>query len=218
VPGRAPAWQRRWRRHRRALAAVLAGIVVWSLASDLRPPEPATRSVATASHDLAPGTTLTTGDLVVAARRADAVADDAVPDVALVTGRVVAFPVRAGEQLRERDVVGRELLDALGPDVVATPVRLSDDATLASVRPGDLVDVIGARATDGSDPARAVVVASRVRVLTVGAPGAAGGSGILGGGGAATAPVLLLATTSEQSLAIAAAVVGARLSVTLRAG
>ena len=57
-----------------------------------------------------------------------------------------------------------------------------------------------------------------MRVLTVGTPGAAGGSGILGGAGASTAPVLLLATTSEQSLAIAAAVVGARLSVTLRAG
>jgi len=191
---------------------------VWSLASDLHPPAPETRSVATAAHDLAPGATLTADDLVVAARPVDAVADDAVTDAALVTGRVVAFPVRSGEPLRERDVVGRELLDALGPDVVATPVRLSDDATLASVRPGDLVDVVAARAADGSNAARAVVVAARVRVLTVGTPGAAGGSGILGGGGTTSAPVLLLATTSEQSLALAAAVVGARLSVTLRAG
>ena len=91
---------------------MLAGIVVWSLASDLRPPEPPTRSVATASHDLAPGTTLTAADLVVAARPVDAVAVDAVADAALVTGRVVAFPVRSGEQLRERDVVGRELLES----------------------------------------------------------------------------------------------------------
>jgi len=197
---------------------VLAGIVVWSLASDLRPPAPETRVVATAAHDLAPGATLTADDLVVAARPVDAVAGDAVTDASAVSGRVVAFPVRAGEQLRERDVVGHELLDALGPDVVATPVRLSDDATLASVRPGDLVDVVAARAADGQNPARAVVVASRVRVLTVGSPGAGGGSGLLGGGGSAATPLLLLATTSEQSLDIAAAVVGARLSVTLRAG
>jgi len=218
VPGRAPAWQRRWRRHRRALAALLAGIVVWSLATDLRPPAPATRSVATATHDLTPGTTLGPDDLVVVARPADTVAADAVSEVGLVTGRVVAFPLRAGEPVRRRDVVGNELLDALGPDVVATPVRLSDDSTLASVRPGDLVDVVAARAGDGSTPAHAVVVASRVRVLTVGGPSGSAGSGLLGAPGSPSAPVLLLATTSAQSLDIAAAVVGARLSVTLRAG
>jgi Flp pilus assembly protein CpaB len=199
------------------LAAVLAGIVVWSLATDLRPPAPATRLVASATHDLEPGTTLTAGDLAVESRPVDSVAADAVEDASAVTGRVVAFPVRTGEAVRDRDVVGRALLDSLGPDVVATPVRLSDDATLASVRPGDLVDVVSARAADGTNPARAVVVASRVRVLTVGTP-TAGGGGLLGASSSASAPVLLLATTSEQGLAIAAAVVGARLSVTMRAG
>jgi Flp pilus assembly protein CpaB len=218
VPGRAPAWQRRWRRHRRLLAAALAGIVVWSLATDLRPPGPETRVVATARHDLVPGATLTTDDLVTVARPVAEVADDAVSSAGAVTGRVLAFPVRAGESVRERDVVSHALLDSLGSDVVATPVRLSDDATLATLRPGDLVDVVAARAGDGSNPARAVVVASRVRVLTVGTPAGTGGSGLLGSSASASAPVLLLATSSEQSLDIAAAVVGSRLSVTLRAG
>jgi Flp pilus assembly protein CpaB len=217
VPGRPPAWQRRWRRHRRALAAVLAGIVVWSLATDLHPPAPETRPVATARHDLVPGVTLTADDLVVVARPVDSLAADTVPSADVVTGRVVAFPVHGGEAVRERDVVSRALLDSLGADVVATPVRLSDDATLASVRPGDLVDVVAARASDGSNPARAEVVASRVRVLTVGSPSGSSGSGLLGSTGSASAPVLLLATTPEQSLDIAAAVVGSRLSVTLRA-
>ena len=63
--------------------------------------------------------------------------------------------------------------------------------------------------------ATASVVASRVRVLTVGATSASGG-GLLGGTGSPSAPVLLLATTSAQALDIAAAVVGSRLSVTLR--
>ena len=164
-----------------------------------------------------PGATLTADDLVVAARPVDALAPDSVAAVDAVTGRVVAFPVHGGEAVRERDVVGRTLLDSLGPDVVATPVRLSDDATLASVRPGDLVDVVAARASDGSNPARAEVVASRVRVLTVGAPSGSGGTGLLGSSTSGSTPVLLLATTPEQSLDIAAAVVGSRLSVTLRA-
>jgi Flp pilus assembly protein CpaB len=191
---------------------------VWSLATDLRPPVPQTRPVATARHDLVPGATLSADDLVVVARPVDTLAPDSVADADAVSGRVVAFPVRSGETVRERDVVGHELLDALGADAVATPVRLSDEAALASVRPGDLVDVVAARASDGSNPARAEVVASRVRVLTVGSPTAASGSGLLGSSGSGSAPVLLLATTQEQSLDIAAAMVGSRLSVTLRAG
>jgi pilus assembly protein CpaB len=126
-------------------------------------------------------------------------------------------PVAAGEVVRARDVVGRSLLAALGPDVVATPVRLSDDAGLAGVRAGDIVDVVAARGGEGegTGAATASVVASRVRVLTVGATSASGG-GLLGGTGSTSAPVLLLATTSAQALEIAAAVVVSRLSVTLR--
>lgn len=220
VPGRAPAWQRRFLRHRRLVAALLAGIAVWSTTTALRPPAPEATAVVTARHDLVPGTTLTDADLLVATRPVSLLAADSVTDPRAITDRVVAFPVRAGETLRERDVVGRTLLDALGPGVVATPVRLSDDATLASVRPGDLVDVVAARAADGSNPASAVVVAARVRVLTVGASAASSGSGLLGSTTSSTtapAPVLVLATTTAQALGIAAAAVGSRLSVILRA-
>ncbi len=219
VPGRAPAWQRRLLRHRRLAAALLAGFVVWSVVTTLHPPAPELVPVATARHDLVPGTTLTDADLVVVARSTDVLAADSVTDPNAVTGRMVAFPVRAGEAVRERDVVGRALLDSLGADVVATPVRLSDEATLASVRPGDVVDVVAARGGgDGSTPASAVVVAARVRVLTVGSPSASNGAGLLGSStGTASTPVLVLATTSAQALDIAAAAVGSRLSVILRA-
>ena len=191
---------------------------MWSLATGLRPPSPQTRTVTAARHDLLPGTTLVADDLVAVARPVDSLAVDSVASSAEVTGRVVAFPVRSGEVVRGRDVVGRGLLDALGAEVVATPVRLSDDATLSGVRPGDLVDVLAARAADGGGAAHAEVVAAGVRVLTVGPVTGSGNGGLLGSSGGTSAPVLLLATTPAQSLAIAAAVVASRLSVTLRAG
>jgi Flp pilus assembly protein CpaB len=196
---------------------VLAAVVVWSITTDVHPPAPATRLVLTASHDLAPGTTLSASDLVLAARPAESVAHDAEADLATLGGRVVAVPVLAGEVLRGRDVVGRGLLASLGSGVVATSVRLSDDAGLASVRPGDVVDVVAARGGEGTASAQASIVASRVRVLTVASPSASAG-GLLGGGSASGAPVLLVATTTQQALDIAAAVVGSRLSVTLRSG
>jgi len=196
---------------------VLAAVVVWSITTDVHPPAPATRLVLTASHDLAPGTTLSASDLVLAARPAESVAHDAEADLATLGGRVVAVPVLAGEVLRGRDVVGRGLLASLGSGVVATSVRLSDDAGLASVRPGDVVDVVAARGGEGTSSAQASIVASRVRVLTVASPSASAG-GLLGGGSASGAPVLLVATTTQQALDIAAAVVGSRLSVTLRSG
>jgi len=202
---------------------VLAGVVAWSVLTAMHPPPAATRLVVTARHDLGAGTALSASDLELVPRPEDALARDSVGDLASLDGRVVAVPVVAGEAVRARDVVGRSLLAALGPDIVATPVRLSDDAGLASVRAGDVVDVVAARGGEGtgtgtgsgSGSATASVVASRVRVLTVAATSASGG-GLLGGTGSPSAPVLLLATTSAQALDIAAAVVGSRLSVTRR--
>ena len=196
---------------------MLAAVVVWSITTDVHPPAPATLLVVTASHDLGPGTTLSASDLVLAARPAGSVARDAEADLSALGGRVVAVPVLAGEVLRGRDVVGRGLLASLGSGVVATSVRLSDDAGLASVRPGDVVDVVAARGGEGTSSAQASIVASRVRVLTVASPSASAG-GLLGGGAAAGAPVLMVATTTQQALDIAAAAVGSRLSVTLRSG
>jgi Flp pilus assembly protein CpaB len=217
IPGRAPAWQRRWRRHRRALAALLAAVVVWSVTTAVHPPSPATRLVVTAGRDLAPGSTLSPSDLVLLARPQESLARDAASDLTALDGRVVAVPVLAGEVLRGRDVVGRSLLASLGSGVVATTVRLSDEAGLASVRPGDLVDVVAARGGESTEAAAASIVASRVRVLTV-ASSSAGGGGLLGGSTSSGSPVLLVATSAQQALDIAAAAVGSRLSVTLRSG
>ncbi len=165
---------------------------------------------------------LSADDVEIALRPPDSLAADAATSAAPVVGHVVAFPVRSGETLRERDVIGPSLLTALGPGTVATPVHLSDDAASVAVRTGDLVDLIAARGGDATGEASAEVVASRVRVLVVGgaAGGASGGSGLLGSPASTAIPasVLVLATTTAQALDIARASVGSRLSLTLRAG
>jgi Flp pilus assembly protein CpaB len=219
IPGRAPAWQRRYRRHRRALAAVLAGVVVWGVTSELRPPDPATGPALVAVRDLAPGALLGAADLQVVQRDLAALPVDAARGPDEVVGRTVSFPVRAGEPLTARHVVGGGLLEALGPGLVATPVALADAASGSLVSRGDLVDVLAAASGAATGSPTASVVASRVRVLVapareqgatgglLGAPAAAGGDAGAG---------LVLATTTEQALAIARAAVTSRLSLTIR--
>jgi Flp pilus assembly protein CpaB len=219
IPGRAPAWQRRYRRHRRALAAVLAGVVVWGAISELRPPAPATTAALVALRDLAPGAVLSPADLQVVQREAVALPADAVRSPDDVVGRTVSFPVRAGEPVTARHVVAAGLLEALGPGLVATPVTLADPASGSLVSRGDLVDVLAAASGAATGSPTAAVVASRVRVLVAPAREQSTSGGLLGSPVAASGDGgagLVLATTTEQALAIARAAVTSRLSLTVR--
>jgi Flp pilus assembly protein CpaB len=221
VPGRPPLWTRRFRRHRRIAAALLAGVVVWSLSTSLRPAPPRLVPVLVAAHDLAPGVPLTGVDVTTVELASAAVPADALAEPGPVVGHLVSFPLRSGEPVLARHVVGADLLARFGPGTVATPVRLSDDAAVALVRAGDVVDVIAASASDPALAARARIVARSLPVIVVGASAGAGGGGLLGGGsagGSGAAGVLVLATTSDQAVEIARAGVGARLSVVVRAG
>lgn len=220
MPGRAPLWRRRLARHRGPLAALLAAALVWSLASALRPAPPETSAVLVAARDLPPGTTLAASDLVVAQLPAGPA--DAPSQAEDLIGRAVVVPLRSGEPVLARHLLTSSLLAGYGDDVVATPVRLSDDSAAAVVRPGDLVDVLAASPGDAVDPGSgtASVVASRVRVLLSG-DGSAGSAdgGLLSAPTTSTASaVLVLATTSAQALAIARASVSSRISVVVRGG
>lgn len=174
-------------------------------------------SIAVARHDLLPGTALTADDVSTALRPSESLPADVVSTTSAVLGQVVAFPVRAGEPLVSRHVLGSQLLEALGPDIVATAVRLADDSATSVLRAGDVVDVIAAASGDVGAPGRASVVASRVRVLVAGTR-AAGDGGLFGSAGSSSnaSGLLVLATTTAQAVDIARAGVGARLSVTVR--
>lgn len=219
VPGRRPAWVLRLRRHRRVLAAVLAGSAVWAVASAAHPPTVPARAVLVAAHDLAPGTVLVAADVRTASLPAGAVPSDAVASPATALARTVTAPVLAGEAVRSRDLLAPSLVAALGPGMRATPVRLADDVAASLLRPGDGVDVLAAVGGDGATggSASAEVVAAGVRVLAVPDAASSAAGGLLGGGSSTGAGVVLvLATTPQQALDLARAAAVGRLSVTLR--
>lgn len=208
-------------RRRRLLAAgLLAGSMACAM-SVLAPAPPPTTLVATAAHDLPGGTTISAHDLRIMRVPPAAVPVGAIADVARLTGRVLAAPVRSGETITDVRLVGPALLAGYGDRLVATPVRIADAGSARLLQPGDVIDVL---ATDGGDrtsggtadgtaPSEARLVASGVRVVTVPRDDEAALSGASFEAGA----LVVLATTSQTAARLASAAVSARLSLTIRA-
>ncbi len=193
--------------------------MVWSLASAAAPGALPTAPVLVALRDLGPGTVITSTDVRVENRAGTPV--DSLPDGGEVIGRTVAFPVRAGEALLARHVLGADLLAGYPAGTVAMAIPVSDASSVPALAAGDLVDVIAATSADldtlGAAPGTAggaVVVARGVHVL-LGDPGGPGDGGLLGAGSARSS-ALVVAASAEQALAIARAGVRARLTVVLR--
>ncbi len=193
-------------RRRALLAGGLVAAAVATALPQLAPPAPPGRSVLAAARDLPAGTVLSAADLVRVAVPT-ALAPAGVLDApAAAVGRLVAGPVRRGEPLTDVRLLGAGLLAALDDPAgtVATPVRLADPAGAALLSAGDVVDVLAA-AADGAAPT-APVVADGVTVLAV-------PTEVEQVEGA----LVVLATTPATAARLAAAAVGSRLSVTVRA-
>lgn len=181
------------------------------LATTLRPPAASTTDVVVARVDLPPGVVLGDSDVVVAPRASDSLPDDAATDAQPMLGRLVTAPIRAGEVVRGRDVVGDTLLASLGNGLVAVPVRLADDGVAALLQAGDVVDLTSAH--DGA----AEVVAAGVRVLAV--PRAVAPTSVLGpssadGGGS----LVVVAASPSAALALQRAETEGRVGVFWRTG
>jgi pilus assembly protein CpaB len=205
-------------RHRRLLAATLAGASVLSGLTALAPPPPPTVTVLAAARDLPGGESLAAGDVVAVTLPAQAVPDGALRPGDPAEGRPLAGPVRRGEPLTDVRLLGPSLLAGYGEGLVAVPVRLADADAARLLRAGDLIDVLAAEtATAAAASATATVapvqvVAAGVRVVAVPPPGddlAAGG--VLGDGA-----LVVLATRREVAAHLARAAVTARLSATIR--
>ena len=134
------------------------------------------RDVVVTVRDLSPGVTLGPDDVAVRKRPALSVPDGAANSVDVVVGKTLAGPSRRGEVLTDARVLGSRLTGlAAGPDARVVPLHLADAAVLDLIRPGDVVDVLGAPAAD-SDPHPRLLAGNAVVVL-VSAPSMAAGGG-----------------------------------------
>ncbi|MEV7970035.1 RcpC/CpaB family pilus assembly protein [Sphaerisporangium sp. NPDC088356] len=190
------------------MAVVLAAMAAGSVGLAMRP-VPATEVLA-AARDLRPGT-LAAPDLTVVRIPEAAVPDGALRPGAPVAGRVLAAPARRGEPLTDLRLLGPALVDAYGPGMVATPVRITDAGAARLLRVGDVIDVIAAAAQWDEarlDP-RTATVAQAVTVIAL--PRATASADSMTESGA----LVVLATTLEQAARLTQAGTGSRLSITI---
>jgi len=188
---------------RRLLAALLAGVAVLSAVRAAAEPVVPTGPVVVAARDLAAGTTVRGSDLRVARLPADSLPGGSAAEIAPLTGRVLAAPVREGEPVTDVRIVAPGLLDGF-PGLVAAPVRVADPAVVALLAAGDRVDVVAARPDGGG----AEVVVPDAQVAAVPRPSQHSNAMVAGG-------LVVLAVSEAQALALADAAVSSVLSVFL---
>ena len=206
-------WRRRLRRHRRGVTTSCALVSLFCGLQAVAPSSPPTVRVLVAATDLAGGRTLTSADLRLARLPPTAEPSGSLDDPVQARGRVLAAPMRRGEPITDVRLVGQGLLGALGPGLVAVPVRVADAASVSLVTAGERVDLLAAPADPTGRPA--TVVASAVRVLVVPPSSDAGGLGSTDGTDGA---LLVVAATRPVALALAAAATSDRLSLSLLPG
>jgi Flp pilus assembly protein CpaB len=160
--------RRRWRGfvvlHRRLLVALAVGLAVLAGLRALSPPPVPTVDVVVAAQDLPGGRVLTSDDLDVRRVPAELPPGGATGDPEVVAGRTLAGPVRTGEVLTDRRVLGEGLL-AAHPGTVAVPVRVPDAEVARLLQVGDRVDLVAV-----SSRGSAAVVVDAAPVLALPTP------------------------------------------------
>lgn len=170
-----------WSRTATARRVAAGALVILAAVAALRPdPAHERTDIVVAARDLAPGIELSADDVRVETRLATTVPDGSQTDLAVVVGATLAGPARRGEALTDVRLLGPRLAEsAAGPNARIVPLHLDDTALLDLIRPGDVVDVLGAGADAGvgADAEPAVVATDAVVVLVSPKPTGAGGGG-----------------------------------------
>jgi Flp pilus assembly protein CpaB len=140
------------RRIAAGLLVALAGVAAW------RPdPDDASHDVVVTLRDLGPGAALSAADVALSRRPAGTVPDGALTVVDAAVGATLTGPSRRGEVLTDARILSSRLAElSAGPDARTVPVHLAEAAVLDLIRPGDVVDVLGASTTGGDTLPRPV--------------------------------------------------------------
>ncbi len=177
---------------------VIAGMLVLLAGVSALRPDPAgeRRAVVIAARDLSPGVTLTADDVALQTRPAATLPDGTESALDGFIGTTLTGPARRGEVLTDARILGSRLAGlTAGPDARVVPLSLADSAVLNLLRPGDVVDVLGAPSPAGDAAPR--LVATDAVVVLVSAASTAIGSG--------TDRVVLVALPAPAATALAAA-------------
>ena len=150
--------------HRRGLAALAAALAVLSAVSAAMPEDPPTVEVVVARHEVRGGTVLAADDLELRTVLARDAPQHALTALEPLVGRTLAAPAAERQVLTDLALVSPRA--AVAPGHVVAPLRLADAGLAALLRPGDVVDVLGA----DEQTAQARVVARAVRVVTIPPP------------------------------------------------
>lgn len=194
--------RRAYLRYRRLVAAAFAAAAVLLLARVVSPPPAESVPVVVAAHDLSGGTTIGADDVRISRLPPGLAPRGVFAATNAVLGSTVAAPMRAGEALTDRRLLGKSLVAGYAPGLVAAPVRIQDPDVVTLLHAGDSIDVYAASSQAGP----ATRIASGVRVVMLPRAADDGQSGAL----------VVLAVTPDDAAQIAAASATAPLSVTLR--
>lgn len=144
------------RRRRRLVSALFAAAAVFAFSRVLSPSPPDTTSVVVAARDLPGGAMISADDVQVVRMPTGLAPAGTVGSTTALLHETLAAPVRAGEAISDRRLVGEALISGYADGLVAAPVRI-DDADVASLlQVGDHIDVYAAQG-DESSSARLVV-------------------------------------------------------------
>lgn len=155
----------------RRIAAGL--LIVLAAASALRPdPAGIFVDVAIAATDLRPGTAVRAEDVGLQKRSVATLPDGALRSLDTLVGSTLAGPARRGEILTDARVLGSRLAEmSAGPDARMVPLHLADVAVLDVIRPGDVVDVLGAPAAEAQARPRMLAAGAVVVLVSAAATG-----------------------------------------------
>ena len=207
------AWQRRILRHRRIVLAGLGFAITVLTLSQIHPMGSPTTRIVVASHDLAVGSVLTQGDLLVKEVSRDSLPADALNQTASLIHHPIVTAMFGGDVIRQRDVLDTHLINQIGQGFVAIPVHVTP-AAAAVVQRGDHVDVLAANPNGSAQSIAAV--ASDVLVLIPSLNSAT--TSVMGASSGASGADVVVIARSAQAAAIASANSQATLVLALRGG